>query len=126
MNSTPDPRTQAVQAEVLYLLNLLIMPGLAFLVLLWLAYQQRASTNLLTRCHVRQAVTVAIKGGLLLTVVPALIALMGDLDQPATWTVLVLYVLCGHATLVLLGVLGLSRAIAGQTFVYPLLGNRKW
>ena len=126
MNSIPVPRTQAVQAEVLYLLNLLIMPGLAFLVLLWLAYQQRASTNQLTRCHVRQAVTVAIKGGLLLTVVPALIALMGDLEQPATWTVLVLYVLCGHATLVLLGVLGLSRAMAGQTFVYPLLGNRKW
>ncbi len=126
MSPLPEQRTHAVQAEALYLLNLLIAPGVAFLALLWLAHRQRASTNPLTRCHIRQAVTAAIKGGLLLTIVPALIALMGDLDQPATWTVLVLYVLCGHATLVLLGVLGLSHAIASQTFVYPLIGSRKW
>ena len=126
MNPLPDPRTHAVQAEALYLLNLLIAPGLAFLLLLGLAYRQRASTNPLTRCHVRQAVSVSIQAGLLLTIVPAIIALIGDLDEPTTWTLLVLYVLCCHATLVLLGVLGLSRAIAGQTFVYPLLGSRKW
>jgi hypothetical protein len=121
-----DPRTHAVQAEALYLLNLLIAPGLAFLLLLWLAYQQRASTNPLTRCHVRQTVWVSLQAGLLLAVVPALIALAGDLGDPATWTLLVLYFVCCHAALVLLGVLGLSRAIAGQTFVYPLLGSRTW
>lgn len=126
MNAIPDPRTHAVQAEVLYLVNLLLAPGLAFLLLLWLAYRHRASVNPLTRCHLRQTVTVSIWAGLLLTVVPAIIVLAGGLDHPATWVLLVLYVLCCHATLVLLGVLGLSRAIAGQTFVYPLLGRRKW
>ena len=125
MTPLPDQRTHAVQAEALYLLNFLIAPGVAFLVLLWHAYRQRASTNPLTRSHVRQTVTAAIKGGLLLTVVPVVIALMGNIDQPATWTVLILYFLCCHAALVLLGVLGLSRAIASQTFVYPLLGSRK-
>ncbi len=126
MVSPSSPRTHAVQAEALYLLNLLIAPGLAFLLLLGLAYQQRASTNPLTRCHVRQTVRVSLQAGILLAVVPALIALVGDLDDPVTWTILVLYFVCCHAALVLLGVLGLSRAIAGQTFVYPLLGSRTW
>jgi len=69
---------------------------------------------------------VSLRAGLLLIAVPALVVLTVDLDQPAAWILLLLYVLCCHATLVLLGVLGLSRAIAGQTFVYPLLGSRTW
>ncbi|OJW89193.1 hypothetical protein [Thiobacillus sp. 65-1402] len=126
MDAPSDPRLQAVQAEVLYLVNLLLAPGLAFLLLLWLAHRHRASTNPLTRCHLRQAVTASLRAGLLLIAVPALVVLTVDLDQPAAWILLLLYVLCCHATLVLLGVLGLSRAIAGQTFVYPLLGSRTW
>lgn len=126
MDAPSDPRVQAVQAEVLYLVNLLLAPGLAFLLLLWLARRHRASTNPLTRCHLRQAVRVSLWAGLLLIAVPALIMLTVDLGQPAAWILLLLYVLCCHATLVLLGVLGLSRAIAGQTFVYPLLGSRTW
>ncbi|HUX32091.1 MAG TPA: hypothetical protein VMV78_15915 [Thiobacillus sp.] len=126
MNDPRDPRTHAVQAEVLYLINLLLAPGLAFLLLLGLAYRHRASANPLTRCHLRQTVTASIGAGLLLTMVPAIIVLAAGLDHPATWVLLVLYVLCCHAMLVLLGVLGLSRAIAGKTFVYPLLGRRTW
>jgi len=126
MNAPHDPRTHAVQAEVLYLVNLLLAPGLAFLLLLWLAYRHRASANPLTRCHLRQTVTASIGAGLLLTVVPAIIVLAAGLDHPMTWVLLVLYVLCCHAALVLLGVLGLSRAIASKTFVYPLLGRSTW
>lgn len=126
MNPPRDRRTHAVQAEALYLINLLLAPGLAFLVLLWLARRHRASVNPLTRSHLRQTLTVSVWAGMLLVGVPAVIALVGNLDHPTTWIVLLLYVLCCHATLVLLGVLGLSRAIAGETFVYPLLGSRKW
>lgn len=126
MNPPRDRRTHAVQAEALYLINLLLAPGLAFLVLLWLARRHRASVNPLTRSHLRQTLTVSIWAGMLLVGVPAFVALVGNLDHPTTWIVLLLYVLCCHATLVLLGVLGLSRAIAGETFVYPLLGSRKW
>lgn len=126
MNPPRDRRTHAVQAEVLYLINLLLAPGLAFLVLLWLARRHRTSVNPLTRSHLRQTLTVSVWAGMLLVGVPVVIALVGNLDHPTTWIVLLLYVLCCHATLVLLGVLGLSRAIAGETFVYPLLGSRKW
>ncbi|RZI43790.1 hypothetical protein EGT07_08475 [Herbaspirillum sp. HC18] len=115
----------AVQAEALYLLNLLLLPGLAFLGLLWLA-RKHAGAGELARCHLKQTVVASLWAGFLLTAVVMLILWFGGLHMPATWVVLILYFTCCHAALVLFGVLGLSRAMAGQLFVYPLIGSRKW
>lgn len=123
-DAPPDPRRTAVQAEALYLVNLLLLPGIAFVLLLWLSRRHAASAHSLARCHLRQTVRAGIGAGLLLIAVPAAVAAVADLDQPATWVLLLLYFLCCHASLVLLGVLGLSRAIAGQPYVYPLFGKR--
>jgi hypothetical protein len=123
MTEPPGRSSPAVQAEALYLINLLLLPGLAFLLLLVLFRRHRSSPDPLTRGHVRQAFTASLVAGLLLTVIPALIALAGDLGQPGTWTVLVLYFVCCHGALVLLGVLGLARALGGQPYTYPLLGG---
>ena len=49
----------------------------------------------------------------------------GGYHQPYTWVVLLLYFTTAHASLVLLGVLGLARAMAGQGFRYPLIGGAK-
>ena len=116
----------AVQAEALYLLNLLVVPGLAFVGLLWLARRHAGSPNPLTRCHLRQTVVVSLWAGLLLVAVTLLIMLLGGFEAPATWVVLILYFTCCHSTLVLFGVLGLARAMAGQPYVYPLIGSRTW
>lgn len=125
MDAPPDPRVVAVQAEALYLLNLLLMPGLAFLLLLWLNRRHAGGRDRLTRCHLKQTVAASIWAGLLLVAVPGAVVSFVGLERPATWVVLVLYFVCCHAGMVLLGVLGLSRAIAGQTFVYPLFGERE-
>jgi hypothetical protein len=116
----------AVQAEALYLVNLLVVPGLAFLALLWLARRHAGSSNPLTRCHLRQTVVVSLWAGLLLVAVTLLIVLLGGFEAPATWVVLILYFTCCHSALVLFGVLGLARAMAGQLYVYPLIGSRTW
>ncbi len=123
MNEPPGRSSHAVQAEALYLINLLLLPGLAFLLLLMLFRRHRNSPDLLIRGHVRQAFAASLLAGLLLIVMPVLIALAGDLGQPGTWTVLVLYFVCCHGALVLLGVLGLARALVGQPYTYPLLGG---
>lgn len=125
MDAPPDPRVVAVQAEALYLVNLLLMPGLAFLLLLWLNRRHAGSDNRLTRCHLSQTVAASIWAGLLLLAIPGAVVSFVGLERPATWVVLVLYFVCCHAGMVLLGVLGLSRAIAGQVFVYPLFGERE-
>lgn len=126
MNLAENNTSTATLAEVLYLVNLLLMPGLAFVGLLWLAYRHRGSADPLIRCHLKQTLVASIWAGALLTVVSIVIMLLGGLTQPATWVVGILYFVTCHAVLVLFGVFGLARAMAAQTYVYPLIGSRKW
>lgn len=126
MKSETIEVSTAVQAEVLYLLNLLLFPGLAFIGLLLLVRRHAGSADALTRCHLKQTVVASVWAGVLLTVVAILIVLLGGLLVPATWVVLILYFTCCHAVLVLFGIFGLARAMAGQTYVYPLIGSRTW
>lgn len=126
MNPADDDASTAVQAEALYLINLLLLPGPAFIGLLWLAHRHSGSTNALTRCHLKQTIIASLWAGVLLTVVSVAILLMGGLRVPATWVVVILYFVCCHAALVLFGVLGLARAMAAQTYIYPLIGSKKW
>lgn len=116
----------AVAAEVLYLVNLMLVPGVAFLVLLWLAHRYRGRGSQLVRCHLRQTVIGSLWAGFLLAVVTVLIVLLGGFASPYTWMVLILYFVCCHAALIFFGVLGLVRAMGGQTYVYPLIGSKKW
>ena len=126
MTHSEEETSVAVQAEALYLINLLLLPGVAFIALLWLARRHAGSANPLTRCHLRQTLRASIWAGVLLMAVTLLIMLLGGLKVPATWVVLLLYFICCHSALVLFGVLGLARAMAGQTYVYPLIGSRTW
>jgi hypothetical protein len=125
--NTPDTHVSvAVQAETLYLINLLLLPGLGFLGLLWLAYRNADSDSELTRCHLRQTISASIWAGILLMLVTLLIVYFGGFNSPYTWMVLILYFITCHAALILFGVVGFSRAMAKQTYVYPLIGRKKW
>lgn len=126
MTHSEEETSVAVQAEALYLINLLLLPGVAFIGLLWLAHRHAGGANQLTRCHLRQTLRASIWAGVLLMAVTLLIMLLGGLTVPATWVVLILYFISCHSALVLFGVLGLARAMAGQTYVYPLVGSRTW
>lgn len=123
MIQPPGRLSPAVLAESLYLVNLLLAPGLAFVLLLLLFRRHHRSADALTRSHVRQAFAASLAAGVLLVGVPTLIALSGDLGEANTWTLLLLYFVCCHAALVLLGVLALARALAGKPYTYPLLGG---
>jgi uncharacterized Tic20 family protein len=113
-----------VTAEVLYLANLLLLPGVAFLALLRLWSKHRRTATSLARCHLRQTVSASLWAAGLLIAANALIILLGGYHQPSTWVVVILYFTIFHSTLVLLGVLGLAKAMAGQIYVYPLIGRR--
>jgi uncharacterized Tic20 family protein len=113
----------AVWAEVLYLSNLLIAPGLAFLVLLWLYFKRSASTPALAVCHLRQTISASLWAGVLLVIANAAIILLGGYAAPKTWMIVIIYFTTCHSTLVLLGVLGLAKAMAGQKYIYPLVGR---
>ena len=114
----------AVLAEALFLINLMLLPGIAFVILagLWLKYRDSAPP--LARQHLRQATLVSLWGGALIVVLGAIIILAGGLDAAWTWVVLILYFTCIHSTLILLGMVALIKAMAGQRWRFPLIGPR--
>lgn len=119
----PAGQQLAVIAEALYLVNLLLVPGVAFAILLVLYARHRHTAPPLARCHLQQTVVGSIWAGVLLIAVNALILALGGYSAPSTWVVLVLYFVSCHAALVLVGVLGLAKAMAGQAYRYPLIGR---
>lgn len=113
----------AVWAEALYLCNLLLVPGVCFVVLLWLYFKHRRSAPKLAVCHLRQTVAGSLWAGFLLGIVSLIILAFGGTHSGVTWMTLITYLVCFHTTLVMLGILGLSKAMAGQPYVYPLIGR---
>lgn len=119
----PAGQGLAVAAETLFLTNLMLAPGLAFAAIVWLWLRHRDAPPL-ARCHLDQTFFVSIWGGVLLVAACAAILLLGGLDWEWTWVVVIIYFTCVHSTLILLGVVGLSKALAGKPYVYPLIGRR--
>ena len=117
----PGPKL-AIAAEALFLANLMIAPGVAFvlLVLLWAIMRRRADA--LTLNHLEQTVVASLWGGAALFGVSLAIFLLGGLDNPWSWVVGVLYFLCFHASLILGGVVGLNRAILARPWRFPVIG----
>jgi hypothetical protein len=113
----------AVAAESLYLVNLMLAPGPAFLVLaaLWLRHRRRAAP--LARCHLAQTFSASLWAGGLLVFANAAIIFLGGYDSPHTWVVVILYFTVCHTTLICFGAVGLARALAGRPYVYPLIGR---
>jgi uncharacterized Tic20 family protein len=116
-------QTLAVVAEALYIANLLLLPGLGFIILLRLYFKHRASASALAMCHLRQTVSASIWAGVLLVIANLAILLLGGYTSANTWAVAIIYFTTCHSTLVLLGILGLAKAMAGQNFIYPLVGK---
>ncbi|KMJ53019.1 hypothetical protein ACG97_10190 [Vogesella sp. EB] len=115
-------RKRAISAHALYLANLLLLPGLAFVVLWWWRRRWAVAASTALRRHLDQAFGAALWSGGLIVLVSLLLVLLGDLQQPATWVLLILYFTVIHAALVLLGAYALSRAMAGLPCRYPLPG----
>ena len=113
----------ATVAEALYLANLLVLPVLAFLILLSLFARQRRRAPPLARCHLRQAISGSLWAGVLLVAFNLLIIGLGGYSAPYTWVVVVLYFTTAHASLVIVGTLGLAKAMAGRPYRYPFVGR---
>ena len=125
MNAPPVPgQPLAVAAESLYLVNLMLAPGLAFLVLAWLWLKRRQDAPTLARCHLDQTFFVSLWGGVLIVGANAVLFLVFGWDWEWTWVIVVLYFTPVHSTLILLGMVGLAKAMAGKPYVYPWIGPR--
>lgn len=120
----PVPGTAlAVTAESLYLANLLLLPGLTFLVLLWLWWHSRGTAAPLAQSHLAQTLSGSLWAGVLLVIANGLILLLGGYHGPYVWVVVITYFTLCHSMLVVFGAYGLAKAMAGQCWRYPLVGR---
>lgn len=116
-------KSLAVKAESLYLVNLMLMPGVAFALLLLLYWLNRKQADALAMNHLAQTVGVSVTGGVVIMVASALFIIQGGADSGYTWMAVLLYFTFIHSSLILMGVMGLVKAMAGQHYVFPLIGK---
>ena len=113
----------AIAAESLYLVNLLLAPGLGFVALLWLWWRHRGDAPPLAAAHLAQTLSGSVWAGILLVIANALILLLGGYRGPNVWVIVITYFTLCHSMLILFGAFGLSKAMAGQCWRYPLIGR---
>ncbi|MBZ0092706.1 MAG: hypothetical protein K8F27_10875, partial [Sulfuricellaceae bacterium] len=87
----PAGMALAVTAEALYLANLLLLPGIAFLALLALySKSHRLDTPPLAQCHLQQTLRASLWAGSLLLLAGVSMAIFGRFGAGAAWAVLIL------------------------------------
>jgi hypothetical protein len=124
LRQEPEGQNLAVMAQVLFLANLMLAPGLAFLAIAWLWFKHRSGGAWLARCHLEQTFRASLWAGVLLVVANVAVILLGGFQSVWTWVIVILWFTCVHSTLILLGVVGLVKAMAGKPFVFPVVGRR--
>ncbi|MCG8379903.1 MAG: hypothetical protein MI865_10580 [Proteobacteria bacterium] len=123
MDNSKQNERLSILAPSLYLLNLLILPGIAFLFLLYLFIKYRDSSDPVARIQIQQNFYASIIAGIAILGISFVIILIGGLSSMYSWMVMLIYVVSIHATLVLFGALALAKGINHQTFIYPGLSR---
>jgi len=115
----------AVLAESLYVANLLILPLLAFLVLVFVFITRHHDAAPLAKSHLEQTVSASLIFGFLMILIFGLIFILNleGMTDTTLWIIGVILFTIIHAAMVLFGVIGLAKAMAGKTWPYPVLGR---
>ena len=124
-DSKMDGKDLAVLAESLYVANLLILPVLAFIILALIFLKKHGSSPALADSHLEQTMSASIWTGVFFFIVALTVMLMSILgvEDVTLWIIVVITFTIIHATMVLFGVFGLAKALAGKCWRYPLVGK---
>lgn len=106
----------SVIAESLYLANLLLLPGISFLALLWLLRQSTAVNNI-TRIHLYRTIQLTCLAGLFLVVIP-LLAIFTMQNYQVSIMISLVYFVTIHALFVLLGMINLTKAMVNKLPIF--------
>ena len=120
-----EGQSLAVIAESLYVANLLILPFLAFIALLYIFFKQHASAPPLARSHLEQTLSASIGIAIMFFACTVFVMLLKawGLEDVGLWMIVVIVFTIIHATMVLFGVLGLAKAMSGKCWRYPVFGK---
>ncbi len=123
--SSDDGKQLAILAESLYVANLLLIPVLGFVMLGFIFLKKHSNAPPLAQSHLEQTVAASIGIAVMFIALAGIIMLlrMWGLEAVAMWIIVVIVFTIIHATMVLFGILGLARAMAGKCWRYPLFGR---
>ncbi|MBA6347600.1 MULTISPECIES: hypothetical protein [unclassified Colwellia] len=108
-HSAKDGR-DAIIYQSLFLMNLLLIPGLSFLILIWLFIKKKHQKG--WQCiHLYRSIQLSILAGFFIIVIPLVVLLTTDAFE-VSLMVMIIYFVTMHAAFVLLGMLNVSRAMA--------------
>jgi hypothetical protein len=110
----------AIFAEVLFLANLLLIPIIPFLTLLYLFNKQIKNTHSIAYQHLRQALFTSILAGIFIVCIAVIFYFYSNTSAAITWTIILTYLTCIHSLFVMFGIYSLAKAMAGQTVKFPL------
>jgi uncharacterized Tic20 family protein len=115
----------AILAESLYIANLLILPVIAFVILVLLFLKKHGTLPPLAQSHLEQTISAGIWIAVMVFVCGMTIMMMSllGIEDVTLWVIVVILFTIIHATMVLLGVLGLAKALSGKCWRYPVVGK---
>ncbi len=99
-------------SQTLFLMNLLLLPGISFLLLIWLFFTHKPTFGW-QRIHLYRAMQLSIAVGIFLVGIPLFIMLFSTQFQASIMVILVYFVTL-HAAFVLLGMLNIARAMSAK------------
>ncbi len=111
----------AILAEGLFLANLLLIPIIPFLVLLYLFRKHSDRPDSVAYNHLRQTLIASILAGIFIVGIIAVFYFFSTTSAAITWTIIITYLTCIHSVFVMLGIYGLSKAMGGQKVKFPLI-----
>jgi uncharacterized membrane protein len=116
----------AVLVESLYVINLLYVPVLSFIILVLLFLTRHGSLPPLANSHLEQTISAGFKTAVMLFVggMTTMMVRLTGVEDVILWMVIIILFTVLHATMVLLGIVGLAKALAGKCWSYPVVGRK--
>ena len=123
---TGEDNKTAVLAESLYVANLLIAPGLAFIWLAIIFIKKHGKVGPLARAHLEQTIAASVWIAVMFfsAAITVLILNTAGVEDLAIWMLVIILFTLIHATMVLFGVVGLAKALSGKCWRFPVVGKR--
>ncbi|MEN8174445.1 MAG: hypothetical protein ABFS23_01695 [Pseudomonadota bacterium] len=113
----------AIASEAFYITNMILAPGLGFIMLLFLRrHCLRKHAPAIALNHIRQTLAATFLIAVVAAAFTLAIYLTGGFDSPWFWHLLAAYIVVFHIPLSWFGVVGLGKALSGENYRYPLVG----
>ena len=121
-----DGQDFAVLVESLYVINLLLIPVLSFIILVYLFLTRHGSLPPLANSHLEQTISAGFLTAVMIFVggMTIMMIRLSGIEDATLWMIVIILFTVMHATMVLLGIVGLAKALSGKCWSYPVVGRK--